>query len=45
MKKEGCSRDVIKQGAEILGWDLDTLLEKTILAMRDCEDFVKSEME
>ena len=41
----GCSRDVIKQGAEMLGWDLDTLLEKTILAMRDCEDFVKSEME
>ena len=41
----GCSRDVIKQGSEILEWDLDTLLEKTILAMRDCEDFVKSEME
>ena len=41
----GCSRDVIKQGAEMLGWDLDTLLEKTILAMRDCEDLVKSEME
>lgn len=30
----GCSRDVIKQGAEMLGWDLDTLMEKTILAMR-----------
>ena len=33
----GCSRDVIMQGAEMLGWDLDTLMEKTILAMRACE--------
>ena len=30
----GCSRDVILQGAEMLGWDLETLIEKTILAMR-----------
>ena len=30
----GCSRDVIRQGAELLGWELDTLLEKTIQAMR-----------
>ena len=30
----GCSRDVILNGAEMLGWDLDTLLDKTILAMR-----------
>ncbi len=36
----GCSRDVIKQGAQMLGWDLDELLEKTILAMRDCEDSI-----
>ena len=41
----GCSRDVIKQGAEMLGWELDTLFEKTILAMRDCEDKINSEME
>lgn len=34
----GCSRDVIKQGAEMLGWELDTLLEKTILSMRVDED-------
>ena len=34
----GCSREVIKQGAEMLGWDLDKLFEKTILAMRECED-------
>lgn len=29
----GCSRDVILQGAEMLGWELDTLLEKTLNAM------------
>lgn len=36
----GCSRDVIRQGAEYLGWSLDELMEKTILAMRECEDAV-----
>ncbi|MDU2064272.1 MAG: hydrolase [Sporomusaceae bacterium] len=41
----GCSRDVIKQGAERLGWSLDELLEKTILAMRSCEETVNKEME
>lgn len=30
----GCSREVIQRGADMLGWDLDTLIEKTILAMR-----------
>lgn len=30
----GCSREVIKKGAEMLGWDLDKLIEETILAMR-----------
>lgn len=30
----GCSRDVIKEGAEMLGWPLDELLEKTMIAMR-----------
>ena len=40
----GCSREVIKQGAEMLGWELDELFEKTILAMRDCEDSVNEEM-
>jgi len=34
----GCSRDVILQGAEMLGWDLDTLIDKTILAMRASEN-------
>ena len=41
----GCSRDVIKTGAERLGWELDALMEKTILAMRSCEDSVNAEME
>lgn len=40
----GCSRDVIKTGAERLGWELNDLFEKTILAMRDCEDIVNEEM-
>ena len=35
----GCSRDVIRQGAEMLGWDLDTLISRTILAMR-ASDYV-----
>ena len=30
----GCSRDVIRQGAEMLGWELDELFDKTIQAMR-----------
>ncbi|MGN0546273.1 MAG: HDIG domain-containing metalloprotein [Acutalibacteraceae bacterium] len=30
----GCSRDVIQQGAEMLGWELDELLEKTLEAMK-----------
>lgn len=40
----GCSRDVIKQGAERLGWSLDEVLEKTILAMRSCEASINEEM-
>ena len=40
----GCSRDVIRQGAERLGWELDELMEKTIQAMRDCEDKINEEM-
>ena len=34
----GCSREVIQQGAEMLGWDLDKLIQETILAMRTCCD-------
>lgn len=40
----GCSRDVIKSGAELLGWELDELIQKTILAMRSCEESVAAEM-
>ncbi len=31
----GCSRDVIQQGADMLGWELDDLIGRTILAMRE----------
>ena len=40
----GCSRDVIKSGADLLGWTLDELLDKTILAMRACEASINEEM-
>ena len=40
----GCSRDVIRKGAELLGWELDKLLEMTIMAMRSCEENVNNEM-
>ena len=38
---EGCSRDVIKSGAEKLGWELDELIEKTLLAMQEMEDIIE----
>ncbi len=34
----GCSREVIERGAQMLGWDLDDLISKTILAMRENPD-------
>ena len=40
----GCSREVIEQGAEMLGWPLEEVLQKTLDAMRDCEARVASEM-
>ncbi len=40
----GCSRDVIRQGAEALGWELGDLFEKTILAMRSCEESIETDM-
>lgn len=39
----GCSRDVIRLGADRLGWTLDEVLEKTIQAMRSCESSVAGE--
>ena len=41
----GCSRDVIRSGAELLGWELDRLLEETILAMRATEDHLFAELQ
>ena len=33
----GCSRDVIREGADMLGWELDELLSQTLQAMKDTE--------
>jgi predicted hydrolase (HD superfamily) len=33
----GCSREVIRVGAELLGWELDELIERTIMALREVE--------
>lgn len=41
----GCSREVISQGAEMLGWELDDLFDMTIQAMRSCEAAVAEAME
>lgn len=41
----GCSREIISQGAQMLGWELDDLFDKTILAMRSCEAAVAAAME
>ena len=40
----GCSRDVIRQGAERLGWELETLMDKTLQAMRASEAQVAEEL-
>lgn len=41
----GCSRKVIQRGADMLGWDLNILIEKTIAAMRSCEADIQKAME
>lgn len=41
----GCSREIIQKGADMLGWDLSDLIQKTIQAMRSCENSVQAEME
>lgn len=41
----GCSREVIQRGADMLGWELADLMQKTISAMRSCEDEIKNAME
>ena len=40
----GCSRDIIRQGAEALGWELDDLFAQTITAMQSCEASVLAEL-
>ena len=40
----GCSRDVIRRGAEMLGWELETLMDKTIRAMAASEASVMAEL-
>ena len=38
----GCSREVIAQGAEMLGWELDKLLDMTLQAMAATEDAIEA---
>ena len=40
----GCNREVIEKGAAELGWELDKLIEQTILAMRSCETEINTFM-
>ena len=40
----GCSRDVIRSGAEALGWTLEDLLARTLDAMRACEADIAAQM-
>ena len=40
----GCSREVILQGAQLLGWELDQLLAQTLSAMADTEDQIEAQM-
>ena len=40
----GCSRDVIRQGAQMLGWELDTLLDRTLQTMRATESQINAAM-
>lgn len=41
----GCSREVIERGAELLGWELSELQEKTLEAMKASEDDINRQME
>ena len=40
----GCSRDVIANGAQLLGWELDTLIQKTLTAMQQSEAGIREEL-
>lgn len=41
----GCSRDTIREGAQRLGWELDTLMDKTLAAMRATEEAVRAQLQ
>ncbi len=41
----GCSRDIIKSGAQDLGWELNDLFDRTLKAMQSCEEEIRREME
>lgn len=41
----GCSREIIQKGADMLGWELSELFEKTLEAMRSCEAQINKAME
>ena len=41
----GSSRDIIKTGAQYLGWELNDLFDKTLQAMQSCEEEIRREME
>ena len=38
----GCSRDVIANGAQLLGWELDKLLDMTLRAMQAEEEAIEA---
>ena len=40
----GCDRETIARGAEMLGWELNELLEKTLQAMKDSEDAINAQL-
>ncbi len=40
----GCSREVIEKGAAMLGWELDTLLTRTLEAMKASEDAINAQV-
>ena len=41
----GCSRDVIAEGAQRLGWELTDRMDRTLRAMQSCEESIRKEME
>ena len=41
----GCSRDIIAKGADMLGWELDELLQQTLEAMQNKEDEITNSLQ